>query len=114
MELDRLNQKICKLLYYLKLTPNYKGFYQMAYAVQLTVRDPQDLLGVTKRLYPEIAKYCGTTSGAVERNIRTAINVIWRKSSGELEELAQYSLKEKPSASQVISILVSELLKGNG
>ena len=111
MELEKIGQGICKLLCQLELTPNYKGFYQMAYAVQLVMEDPQKLLAVTKQLYPEIAEYCSTTSAAVERNIRTAVNVIWSKERWKLEEMARYPLRKKPSASQVISIFVSELVR---
>ena len=52
---------------------NLRGFDYLASAITLAVRDPSFLHGVTKRLYPAVAKTYGTNQSCVERNIRTAI-----------------------------------------
>lgn len=52
---------------------NLRGFDYLASAITLAVCDPSFLHGVTKRLYPAVAKTYGTNQSCVERNIRTAI-----------------------------------------
>ena len=43
------------------------------------IREEAYLLALTKRLYPDIARYYQTTREAVERSIRTLISVMWDK-----------------------------------
>jgi two-component system response regulator (stage 0 sporulation protein A) len=38
--------------------------------------------GITKRLYPAVAKKHGSTASRVERSIRHAIQVAWQKGAG--------------------------------
>ncbi len=97
--------EIYDLLYSLGLTANYSGFFHTAYAVQLVIDNPQRLLMVTKRLYPEVARHYLTTQQAVERNIRTVINVAWEKNPQKIAELARCPVQTKPTVSQFISIL---------
>lgn len=63
---------IYDLLYRLGVTANYTGFFHTACAVSLCAKQPDRLLLVTKRLYPEVARQYRTNWKAVERNIRTA------------------------------------------
>ena len=88
---------------------NYGGYYQTAYAVTLVFKEPDRLLLVTKWLYPEIAKHFGTTWQCVERNIRTVVNLAWRRNRTQLEALAGYPLEKKPSVGQFIAILAYHL-----
>lgn len=78
--------EIYELLYRLGVTANYTGFFYTAYAVQLCAEHPDRLMLVTKWVYPDVAKRYRTNWKAVERNIRTAGNVIWRRQapSGQL------------------------------
>ena len=69
--------EIYTLLYQLGLTANYTGFFHTSYAVYLATRQPNRLLLATKWLYPEVAKHYATTWKCVERNIRTAVHVVW-------------------------------------
>ena len=54
------------LLNQLGVTANYAGFFHMACAVSLCIEQPDRLLQVTKRLYPDVAKQYGTNWKAVE------------------------------------------------
>lgn len=101
--------KIYELLYQLGVTQNYIGFYYVAYAVMLCADQPDCLLLVTKMLYPEVAKYYRTNWKAVERNIRTVSDVIWRENRFLLEELAHRSLRQKPQNAQLLSILTTTI-----
>lgn len=104
-----LLSEIYDLLYRLGLTANYTGFFHTAYAVYLCIEDPERLLLVTKWLYPEVARHYGTNWKAVERNIRTANCIAWRKNRPLLEELAHQPLADKPKNAQLLAILSSAL-----
>lgn len=97
--------KIYDILYRLGFSADYTGFFYTSYAVWLSVRQPERLLLVTKWLYPDVARHYGTNWLTVERNIRTVASVAWGNNPRLLSELAGYTLTEKPTASQFISIL---------
>lgn len=101
--------QIAALLFSLGLSSNYKGFSCLISAVDLVMRDPDSLALTTKSLYPQVAKLHHTTWQAVERNIRTAIGVIWARSAQRLQSLTCFPLSGKPSAPVFISILVYHL-----
>lgn len=100
-----MQTEIYDLLKRLGVTANYTGFLYTAYAVSLCVEQPERLLVVTKWLYPEVAKQFGTSWKAVERNIRTVGDIIWRENRPLLEELAHRPLTEKPRSAQLLAIL---------
>lgn len=65
--------EIEKYLLRKKIKPHYKGFKQLAYAIELCQKDETYLGGMTTRLYPDIADDLGTTKTQVERALRLAI-----------------------------------------
>ena len=97
--------KIQKLLYSIGLTANYTGYRQMMIALEIASQEPESLCSVTKWLYPETARRCGTNWKAVERNIRTAIRCTWKTSRNTLEQMAGYSLDIVPKPAQFLAIL---------
>lgn len=102
-------RNIHDLLYRLGVTANYTGFCQTAYAVQLCMESPERLLLVTKQIYPDVAKQYRTSWMAVERNIRTVGNVIWKQDQSLLEQLAGRKLPYKPGSAQLLAILTYTL-----
>ena len=102
--------EIYELLYRLGVTANYTGFFYTAYAVQLCAEHPDRLMLVTKWVYPDVAKRYRTNWKAVERNIRTAGNVIWEEGRSHLEQLAGRILEHKPCNAQLLAILSYSLL----
>lgn len=102
---NSMNLKIYDLLYKCGITAKYKGFFYTSYAVMLCIEDMQRLLLVTKRLYPEVAKFYGTSAGCVERNIRTISEHVWLYNREELVRISRQQMTQKPTASQFISIL---------
>ena len=104
------DEDIYRLLNRLGLTANYAGFFYLACAVRRAAENPRRLVRVTKRLYPEVAGYYQTTWQAVERSIRTVIDVAWKISPQTVSELARHPLSAKPSVSQFISILAYQFL----
>ena len=105
--MDNTLYEIYNLLNRLGLTANYAGFFHLACAVSLCVECPERLMLVTKRLYPEVARQCRTSCESVERNLRTASEIIWRENRSLLEELARRPLTQRPRNGQLIAILCS-------
>lgn len=90
------------------VTSNLKGYRYLVEAVRLQLSDPATYLygGITKTLYPAIAKKFCTTHTRVERAIRHAVEtaydrgdpVVWSKYFG-------YSLSRKPTNKEFIATI---------
>ena len=63
-ESEKAEREAGKLLLSLGGTPNYYGFRYTVYGVALVIREEAYLLALTKRLYPDIARYYQTTRGS--------------------------------------------------
>lgn len=63
------------LLRKMGIKPGLLGWKYINEAVNLVIEDPMTIDGITKILYPTIAKKFGTTPSRVERAIRHAIEV---------------------------------------
>lgn len=90
------------LLYELGLSDSRAGFRCIIAAVEIALLDPRALTMVTKRLYPQTAQRCKTNWKAVERNIRTSINIVWNKDPHRLQELTGCPVHTKPTAAHFI------------
>ena len=104
-----MDRAVERTLYALGLSANYVGFSQLAAALEIALREPEALRRVTKYLYPETARRCGTNWKAVERNIRTMLRRAWRCAPGRLEEWAGCPLAGCPHPAQFIAILIHHL-----
>ena len=104
-ESEKVEREAGKLLLSLGGTPNYYGFRYTVYGVALVIREEAYLLALTKRLYPDIARYYQTTREAVERSIRTLISVMWDKNPELFWELFGYPRWWKPSAGELIAAM---------
>lgn len=109
LERDTLSVTIYDLLYRLGATANYTGFFYVVHAVRLSVADSGRLQLVTKWLYPDVAKYCGTSWQAVERGIRKVIDIVWEANRELLCEIAGGALTKKPGPSRFLSLLTEEI-----
>ena len=95
-----------RLIHSLGIHSTLLGYHFLVYAVQLTVQDNTYLLGVTKRLYPEIARHFHTNVSSVDRNLRTALCILWDRGNRQLlQELAGYEIFYRPSNGELIDIL---------
>lgn len=74
---------------------------------------PDVINGVTKVLYPTVAKQNGTTASRVERAIRHAIEVAWDR--GDVDVLNSYfgytihNLRGKPTNSEFIAMIADKI-----
>lgn len=102
----------CKcLLLEMGITPNLKGFDCLCTAVAFVMTDKEKYRsGITKNLYPDIAKALGMTSITVERNIRHAISKAIALDHGEMKTLIGLSpYKNHVTNSEFIYSLVNIL-----
>lgn len=101
--------EIRDLLHQLGAAADHLGFFYIACAVSLCAEQPDRLLLVTKRLYPEVARQYRTNWRAVERDIRTVSRIIWRENRPLLERLAHRQLERPPRNTQLLAILSASL-----
>ena len=90
-----------------------KGYQYVRDSIILAVRQPDVINGVTKVLYPTVAKQNGTTASRVERAIRHAIEVAWDR--GDVDVLNSYfgytihNLRGKPTNSEFIAMIADKI-----
>lgn len=108
-----LELRATEILHELGVPAHIKGYQYLRDAIQLTVNDMDMINGVTKILYPTVAKRHKTSASRVERAIRHAIEVAWDR--GDVEVLNTYfgytvsNLKGKPTNSEFISMIADRL-----
>jgi two-component system response regulator (stage 0 sporulation protein A) len=72
----------------------------------MAAEDEEVLVGITKGLYPDIAKMYKTSASKVERAIRHAIESAWKKNGPQVYfEVAGYLPSEKPTNGHFIAAL---------
>lgn len=108
-----LELQISALMRQLGVPAHLKGYQYLRKAIIIAVKDPTVMDGVTKILYPDIAKYYGTTASCVERAMRKAIEVAWDR--GDIDFLQHYfgcTIKPemgKPTNSEFIATVADTL-----
>lgn len=94
-----------------------KGYQYVRRAILMAIDDPDVINGVTKIIYPTIAKEFHTTASRVERAIRHAIEVAWDRGNVEtLTSLFGYSVsgsRGKPTNSEFIAMIADRLRLAN-
>ena len=108
-----LEASVTDVLHEIGVPAHIKGYKYVREAIVLNVQDPEMINGVTKILYPTVAKKFGTTPSRVERAIRHAIEVAWDR--GDVEVLQKYfgytvsGIKGKPTNSEFIAMIADNL-----
>lgn len=111
---QNLEAEISVLLSRMGMSASIKGYRFIREAVMMAVEDADVLMGITKGLYPDIARRYKTTASKVERAIRHAIESAWKKNGPQVYfETAGYLPSEKPTNGQFIAAL-SEYFRMNG
>ena len=110
---NNLQLSITKTLHELGIPSHIKGYQYIREAVILVYEKPEMIGGITKELYPELAKKFDTTVSRVERAIRHAIEVSWNRGNWDLmEEIFGHSVdidKAKPTNSEFIVTVADKL-----
>lgn len=109
-----VRRQISILVRNLGVPAHIKGCRYMKFAILMVMEDSNSINYITKLLYPEIAKKCGTTASSVERAIRHAIDIIWIRGNKELltEIFGRFAVdgQERPTNSKFIAA-VSEWMR---
>lgn len=110
---SNLQISITKMLHELGIPSHIKGYQYIREAVGIIFARPEVIGGITKELYPELAKKFNTTVSRVERAIRHAIEVSWNRGNLDfMEELFGYSVdidRAKPTNSEFMVTLADKL-----
>jgi two-component system, response regulator, stage 0 sporulation protein A len=102
---ERLDSRISELLLELKIPSNLCGYVYIREALKIVCMDFGLLQGITKNIYPAIAKKCNSLPNRVERGIRHAIEVSWYKSN---HPMYRHRL-EKPTNSEFIAMIADKI-----
>ncbi len=76
---DNLEALVTNIIHEIGVPAHIKGYQYLREAIMMVVENIDMINQITKQLYPEIAHKYKTTSSRVERAIRHAIEVAWRK-----------------------------------
>lgn len=110
---NNLQISITKTLHELGVPSHIKGYQYIREGVALVYENPDVVGGITKELYPEVAKKYNTTVSRVERAIRHAIEVSWNRGNWQLmEDIFGHSVdidKAKPTNSEFIVTVADKL-----
>lgn len=99
-----------RLLRLLGVSGKLSGFYFAVYMLEQVQEKPEYVLLITKRLYKQTAQQFHTTSGCVERNLRTLVQACWRQPDHSLlDRIAGHPLSQSPTNTQVIDMLAAYL-----
>ena len=105
---------ITSIIKALGISANKKGYYYLRYAIELMINDITLIDGITKVIYPNVAKAFNTTPKRVERAIRHAIETGWNRANVDFtDKLFGYSVepnKAKPTNSEFISTIADYIL----
>lgn len=83
-----MNIQIINTLLELGVPAHLEGYEFLKQAFQMCLDDTKAIRGITKIIYPEIAKSNDTTPMRVERAIRHAVEVAWNR--GDLDVFSRY------------------------
>ena len=109
-----IEERITEIFMAIGVPPHIKGYSYMREGIKMMVENPSVANGITKELYPSIAKKFGTTASKVERAIRHAIEVAWNR--GRIDAINAifgsriYLGVEKPTNSEFIALVADKLI----
>ncbi len=108
-----LDKEITDLLHEIGVPAHIKGYMYLRESITMVYNDIDILSGITKVLYPTVAKKYNTTSSRVERAIRHSIEVAWNRGNVDaISQIFSYTIsynKSKPTNSEFIAMIADKL-----
>ena len=106
--------EIAEALINFGVMPHLQGYRYLREAIRRTIENSDALSGVTKVLYPELAKTYNTTPKCVERSMRSALEAAWvhgdaARRNGYFGEMTTL-LNRRPTNSAFISMITEFIL----
>ena len=113
---NELENVVTKILHELGIPSHIKGYQYLRDGIMMICDDPNIIGGITKILYPMLAKKHNTTSSRVERAMRHAIEVGWIRSDWKItEDLFGQSVdfnRTKPTNSEFLVTIADKIRLG--
>ena len=81
-----LENVVTDIIHEIGVPAHIKGYQYLREGILFTIRDAGSVAGITKVLYPEIAKKFSTSPTCVERAMRHAIEVAWDRGDEEMRQ----------------------------
>lgn len=104
---------IAELLKRTGIPAHLQGYRFLKEAVHYILNNEKETCGMTKELYPHIARIHGTEPNRVERSIRHAIEVAWNRADlNDLQRLfgaTVHHVRGKPTNSEFVAMLADHL-----
>lgn len=114
---EDLELKTSELLHNLGVPSQIKGYQYLREGILLLYQNTDFIGGITRNLYPEIARRHDTTASRVERAIRHAIEVSWNRGDYSImTKLFGHSIdfdRAKPTNSEFLVTISDALRLGN-
>lgn len=111
--INSLEIEVTNMMHDVGIPAHVKGHQYLRDAIISVIKNNDALIGITKQLYPDIAKKHNTTASRVERSIRHAIEMAWNRGKTEtLQNLFGYTVslgKGKPTNSEFIAMVADKL-----
>ena len=105
--------EVTNLMHKVGVPANISGHQFLRDAILMVIEDRGLITGITKELYPNVAKKHRTTSAKVERAIRHAIEVSWGRGRLDLlEKTFGYTInpeRGKPTNSEFIAMVADKI-----
>ena len=105
----QMERQISKILHNLGVPSHIKGYIYIRESIKMMYESNDLVGGITKEIYPEIARKFDSTISRVERAIRHAIEISWSRGDYDvMEEIFGHSVdydRSKPTNSEFIAKL---------
>lgn len=105
--------EVTNLMHKVGVPANISGHQYLREAILMVIEDRGLITGITKELYPNVAKKHKTTAAKVERAIRHAIEVSWGRGRLDLlEKTFGYTInpeRGKPTNSEFIAMVADKI-----
>jgi len=110
----QLEERISNIFITMGIPAHIKGYQFLREAIKIIIEYPTMIGGITKELYPTIAKHFSTTPSKVERAIRHAIEVGWNRGRinqiNEIFKVRAFDPNDRPTNGEFIALVADKLL----
>ena len=93
----------------LGITGNYRGYRQLCMAIALVIEDEDRLFDAKNKLYAPISEALHCNPATIERNIRTAIDRMWKVNQKGYHDLVGYHSFRAPAVLDFIDAIAFHL-----
>ncbi len=97
-----VSRRVTQIISSLQLPAHVAGYRYARECILMTLNDPSVAESVTKILYPAVARKYHTTWTSVERDIRNAVEIAWKRSGGRMTGFS--STKRPPNRELILTI----------